>query len=227
MLTINKLGKSTLLVFVGPDGSGKTTIIENLRLKLSPKYEVKINHIRFNIIPRAGHLKAFLLGLLRFKFSSFKMNSASKLGVSEGRYVYGPKFPFWKIMPLLCYEIFDFILAYFYLFKCNNTRIILFDRYFYDYYTEKDWSNTPSWLMNFLCFFAPEPDWVFFMENTPEEINKRKNELSIDDIAFVNSRTTQLLGNKSNFVSIDTNQSPDEIAKFILTILSEQKKYNA
>ena len=219
--------KTKLLVFIGPDGSGKTTVIENLRLKLSPKYHVEINHIRFNIIPRLGHLKAFLLGLLRFKISRLPVKTSSKLCAPVSRYTYGPNIPLWKIMPLLCYEIFDFILAHFYLYKRNNANIIMFDRYFYDYYTEKDWSNTPSWLMNWLCFFAPEPDHIFFMENTPEVINKRKNEISIDDIAFINSRITQLLGEKSNFVSIDTNQSPDEIVRFILTTLTEQNENNA
>lgn len=218
--------KRTLLVFVGPDGSGKTTTIENISSKLSPKYEVEINHIRFNNIPRAGTLKALIWSI--FKEGTVPPNPITKpyLAVPEKQYVYGPNLPLWKIALVLSYEIFDYILGYFILFHSKKDSILVFDRYLYDYYTEKDWSNTPFWFMSFLCFFAPEPDYVFFMKNTPETINKRKNELSIDDIAFVNSRITELLGKKRNFVSIDTNQSPDEIVRFILTTLSEQKENN-
>ena len=210
--------KTKLLVFVGPDGSGKTTIIENLRLKLAQTYDVEVNHIRFNNIPRAGNLKFFLTGLFRLKFKKRITKTVSNLNDPVERYVYGPKIPLWKIIPLLCYEILDYLLAYFVLYKKSKNSILIFDRYFYDFYTEKNWSNTPSWFMKLLCALAPEPDFIFFMKNSPEEINKRKNELSIDDIAFVNGRTVELLRNKKNFVSLDTNHSPDEIAQSILSI---------
>jgi thymidylate kinase len=214
--------KTKLLVFVGPDGSGKTTIIENLRSKLVPRYDVEVNHIRFNKIPRVGDLKFFLSRLLRFKFEKRITKTVSNLHEPVEIYVYGPLFPLWKIMPLLCYEILDYVAAYFVLYKRKSknlkSSVLMFDRYFYDFYTEKDWSNTPSWLMQLLCALAPEPDFIFFMKNTPEEINKRKNELSIDDIAFVNGRTIKLLGGKRNFFSLDTNNSPDEIAETILSI---------
>ncbi len=211
--------KRTLLVFVGPDGSGKTTIIENIRTKLSPKYKVEINHIRFNNIPRAGNLKALIRSI--FKKGIIPPNTITKsyLTAPEKQYVYGPNFPLWKITLILTYEIFDYILGHFILFHSKKDSIVVFDRYLYDYYTEKDWSNTPLWFMNFLLLLAPNPEYIFFMENTPQEINKRKNELSVKDIEIVNKRTRALLSRKTNFVPLDTNKSPDQLAEVVFSLL--------
>jgi thymidylate kinase len=214
--------KSKLVVFVGPDGSGKTTIIENIKAKLSSKYKVKVNHIRFNNIPRAGNLKSFILSI--FKGESRRLNYLTKsdLNTSSKHYVYGPKIPLFKIILLLSYEIFDYIFGYLSLYNSKNDSIILFDRYLYDYYTEKDWSNTPLWLMNFFSSLAPGPEYIFFMENSPQEINKRKNELSIEDIDIVNKRTRELLARKVNFVPLNTNNSPDELAEIVFALLAEK-----
>ena len=217
--------KRTLIVFVGPDGSGKTTIIENLKTRLSPHYQVEVNHIRFNNIPRAGNLKAFIYSLFKLRIQPLPSRTKSNLSGSDGKYFYGPKFPLWKIIPLLTYEIFDYILGYFTIFRIafiassHQNTLILFDRYLSDFYTEKDWSNTPRWFINLLLLLAPSPDYIFFMKNSPEKIHSRKYELSISDINIVNNRTQSLLCNKTNFVPLDTNNSPDELVEIIMAML--------
>tara|TARA_B100000787_G_C16130155_1_gene266956 strand:+ start:94 stop:780 length:687 start_codon:yes stop_codon:yes gene_type:complete len=220
--------KRTLLVFVGPDGSGKTTVIENLKTRLSPHCQIELNHIRFNNIPRAGNLKAFIFSLFNPRIQTLRSRTKSNLIGPDSKYIYGPKFPLWKIIPLLSYEIFDYILGYFTIFRIaftgssHQNTLILFDRYLSDFYTEKDWSNTPRWFMNFLLLLAPSPDYIFFMKNSPEKIHSRKYELSIDDIDIVNNRIQSLLCKKTNFVSLDTNNSPDELVEIIMAMLVEK-----
>ena len=213
--------KSKFMVFVGPDGSGKTTIIENLRSRLSSNYRVEVNHIRFNLIPRAGNLKAFIKALFKLKISNVNRKSESSLDPPTGRYIYGPDIPLWKIIFLLCYEVFDYVFGYFIVFGRGRDSILMFDRYIYDYYTEKNWSNTPIWFMNILLLLVPKPDYIFFLKNDPIEINRRKNELSIDDIDIVNKRIITLLSDKDNFVTVDTNNSPDDMAQIILDLISK------
>ena len=87
------LHRHKLIVFVGPDGSGKTTIINKIKDSLSPNNQVQINHIRFNRIPRAGQLKKFILSLFKLKITFIREATVSDVGKPKSQYVYGDNVP--------------------------------------------------------------------------------------------------------------------------------------
>ncbi len=218
--------RSKLLVFVGPDGSGKTTIIKKVSNRL-PDNNIQINHVRFNIIPRFGQFKAFILSLLRLKIITFKEPVISTVGGVVKRYVYGKNIPRWKVFFLLFYELFDYVLGYVQLFSSDRKNIIIFDRYVYDYYTEKDWSNTPLIVMKTIMLLIPKPDFIFYMFNDPVVINNRKNELSVNDIRIVSDRISNLLSDQDNFVVLETSDSPDCIADKVIQRIESMVDTNA
>ena len=211
--------KNKLLVFVGPDGSGKTTTIHKIISRFPKNQEIRINHIRFNKIPRAGDLKKAILSILKLKLPKPNKASKSTLDSPDKLHIYGPYVVLWKIIIILSYEFIDYMLGYFEVFDTKNEKIIIFDRYIYDYYTEKDWSNTPKWIMKLLMRLIPKPDYIFFMKNEAEIIHERKKELQIKDIEIINRRIISLLELENNFIQVDTNKDPEEIAENIMEFL--------
>ena len=61
--------------------------------------------------------------------------------------------------------------------------MVLFDRYYYDYYFQPGHKNTPHWLVDIFRIFAPKPDVVLLLQADPEKIHARKPELTIEEIA--------------------------------------------
>ena len=203
--------KAKLIVFVSPDGGGKTTTIYELRKLISDKYKINERHIRFNNIPRIGHF----LFKLKHPFHRKPVFVASKSSIDTPikKHTYGKDVPLWKILIVLAYDTFDYLLGYLSLFAKSNNTIYIFDRYIYDYYTERDWRSTPRWLLRFIMILIPKPTLTVILRNDPEIIHKRKGELSAAEIQYTQERIDELLMRDQNTVEISTLFSPKEIAE--------------
>lgn len=207
--------KAKLIVFVSPDGGGKTTTINALEQKISKRYVTTRSHIRFNVLPRLGQL------LYRIRHPLDKnrvfVKSSSKAGEAVKRHVYPANLSIWKICIVLAYESLDYILGYCKLFSRNERKVYIFDRYIYDYYTEKDWSASPKWLVRLLMRLIPTPFLVIVLKNDPEVVHARKAELSIADIQFTQSRIDKLLSGDKNVFEVSTTIPAEEIADKIVS----------
>ena len=212
--------KAKLIVFVSPDGGGKTTAIYELRKLISDKYKINERHIRFNNIPRIGHL----LYKLKHPFHRKPVFVASKssINIPIKKHIYEKDIPLWKVLIVLAYEVFDYLLGHLSLFSKSNNTIYIFDRYIYDYYTERDWKSNPRWLLRFIMILIPKPTLTVILRNDPEVIHKRKAELSVADIKYTQERIDELLIGDQNIVEISTVQSPKEIAKEIVQLVGLQ-----
>ena len=199
-----------LVVFVSPDGGGKTTTINELVKILPRKYVVNSRHIRFNNIPRLGHLIRWIKSPLSYK--KVLVKTESKTSDPIVRHIYGKNLPLWKILIVLLYEIFDYLLGYFVLFGSNKKEVYLFDRYIYDYYTERDWCNTPLIIMKTIMWIIPKPSLIVVLDNEPEVIYSRKPELDIKDIKYTQDKIDELLVNCNNVLIVSTDEAPPAIA---------------
>lgn len=207
--------KAKLIVFVSPDGGGKTTAISELRKLIELKYKLNERHIRFNNIPRIGQL---LHKLKRpFDRKVVFVNSRSDVNKIVKKHVYGKNVPLWKIFIVLAYDIFDYLLGHRSLLSRSSNTIYIFDRYIYDYFTEKNWSNTPKWLIQTLMRLIPVPSLIVVLQNDPEVIHKRKAELSVADIQYTQERIEELLSGSQNIIKISTLDTPQTIAKKVAT----------
>ena len=101
--------KTKLIVIVSPDGGGKTSAIHELKALISERYEIHDRHIRFNNIPRIGHL----LYKLKHPFhrKPVFVTSKSSINTPIKKHIYGTDVPLWKILIVLAYDVFDYLLT--------------------------------------------------------------------------------------------------------------------
>ena len=203
-----------LIVFIGSDGSGKTSVANALSSKLSNKFKkVRYFHTRFGIVSNTG------LGLLARKFFGKKdaLHDAN-LRQKDGFYDYPEPHSAFKASMILAYVSIDYLLGYFIANKfTKNSTLLIFDRYFYEFFTEDPFKNQPMWMLKFYKLILPKPNLVVFLYNDPKVIFKRKPEQSIEQIREKNERNQKIIDSFSYGVCIKTDDSVEEIATEIET----------
>lgn len=171
----NKYFKPTgkLIVLVGPDGSGKSSMSHVMCKNLGSNWfsDAVTYYSRPNILPALG-------SLLRHRRSDGAQNEDE------------PDNPNRKVSRLpgfikITYYTVDFFLFNFWLYghKINN-RLVVFDRYFYDYEIQYFYQNISSSYIRFLKRFIPKPDAIVVLAADPIEIVKRKPELDVKTIEY-------------------------------------------
>lgn len=214
--------RSKLIVFVGADGSGKSTQINVLDSKLSGQIEVDLRRVRFNVLPRLGELLQFWRHLYAKSTETREHAEGYSNSQDIEKYIYGPPLPRWKIFICLSYEILDFMCGQLEIRLGRKEKIFIFDRYFYDYFSELDWAQNPKWFMKILMLFVPEPDYIIHLCNDAKVVRARKPELEEDEIAAVNERIFYLLCNKSNYHRINTTHSIAKTNEEICEVIGMQ-----
>lgn len=161
------------VVFLGTDGSGKTTIIEKIRPALSDAFHraVYYEHLRPNRLPSIARL----LGrkeLLHAPVSDPHGSSQSGFVVSLLRWFYYTldyTFGFYlKVWPR----------------KAVRCCVWIFDRYYYDYLVDPKRSRIklPRWILRAGQFIIPDPDLIICLGTKAEFIHKRKPETTLKEV---------------------------------------------
>jgi thymidylate kinase len=203
--------------FTGPDGSGKTTILEIVENELSQIFrEVKVNHFRPTVIPRIAEVfnKAGL------KKEVDKDYSNPHRGAKTGRL---------SSLIRLFYYIFDYIYGYRKIVKPVLFRrgVVIFDRYYTDIVADSKRSriNIPYKVIMSLKFLVPNMKYNFLVYVDPDNILARKQELTKEQILDIYERLDYILENDKSYIKIDNNQDVNIAVSNILNhIFEEQHK---
>ena len=215
--------KGKLIVFVGSDGVGKTTLINQVINDASATCNIKYFHIKFNTIPRLGVIIKSLKSKLfsQNKSSNKEVLSDNKLELT--RHIYNSQMSYWKLLTNITFDIFDYILGYLITLRFNK-NLVVFDRYIYEFYTELNCKRMPLSVMRFYMRIVPEPDLIFYLHNDPTTVYQRKPELSIAEISEVQSRIDVLLSRKKNLIKIKTDRPVKELSNIILDSIECHEK---
>ena len=164
-----------LIVIIGPDGSGKTTIADRLCEELSRKRMKSHHHaMNFGILPK---LRDFINPFLKEKIVNTHIEGQLHVGMKDK-----PNSLIRSVMLVSWYSL-DFFLGRLYLNKWKkNNEVAVFARYFYDYYFQRGHLNLPHFIVRFLEIFIAKPDFIFTIERDPKNIFEFKPELSINEI---------------------------------------------
>ena len=98
--------------------------------------------------------------------------------------------------------------------------VIVFTRYYYDYYYQRVHLNAPIWVIRSLEVLVPKPDCILFLNRPARKVFDEKPELSVSEIERQVSVIRQRLSGKRSFYEIDCDQPLSEVCKDIENIIS-------
>ena len=194
--------KGIMIVFEGTDGSGKSTIIEAISKSLKDSYpEIDYYHWRPCFIKKGR-----------------KNAQGENIVVSDPH----AQIPYGKLKSFAKFMFFnaDYILGYLFKIKkqINAGHLVIFDRYYYDYYLDKiRYRLTISdKTLDFFKSFIHKPDITFLLVGDPKVLYERKKEISVDEIAEQVHRLLKNQDKFSNSVIVDVNQSIDNVVSAVM-----------
>ena len=205
--------RGMMVSFSGPDGSGKTTVIELVcdRFLVNDPH---LLHFRPTLWPNLGEIGA-QTGIVRDVDRNFdrphrggrkgKLSSLIRLGYYSSDYIIGYLL---KIMP-----------------HRWRKEIVFFDRYFTDIIVDGERSSIflnckfLAWLRHFI----PSCEFNFLFKVDPERILTRKQELSKERIELIYFRMEYLASRDRRYYWIDNNGTPEQAVKQIIGVMLEKR----
>lgn len=206
--------------FTGPDGSGKTTVIDMLLERIAPVFGTahKYYHFRPALFGNLGEV-AHSAGIKKEVDRNFdKPHRGGKTGKLNS-------------LARLAYYSIDYIIGYFIKVKSVTriTRVVVFDRYFTDIICDSRRSRiylSPKFLYWWKRLFIPSLNYNILLTASCDTILARKRELDEVGIKTINDKIDYLC-NKKGYRRVLNETTPQAAVTEILTyVLEEQHKKN-
>jgi thymidylate kinase len=198
-------------VFIGPDGCGKTTIVNQLSASLSRALlpgKIKRFYWRPFLLPRLRRLVPFASEPADRESPSPR---SRKLNLS-------PKSKAVYLIKYLYYSA-DFMLGRLkYQAAWSRGGGVFFDRYYYDHmvYPQRFGFVVPKGVMRFLKNFVPEPDLVFYLWAPSASLLDRKMELPLEEVTRQTQEYHRLADELPNFHVVDSSSPLHETERRII-----------
>ncbi|QBN17525.1 nucleoside/nucleotide kinase family protein [Flavobacterium nackdongense] len=206
-----------IITFSGVDGAGKSTVIENIALKIEKQLRKPVVVLR--------HRPSILPILSVWSKGKEKAHQ----DVIEGLPRQGKNKSSLSSFIRFTYYYFDYLFGQFvvYFKYILRGKVVIYDRYYFDFINDSKRSNIvlPKKLTSFFYTFLLKPEFNFFLFADANIILKRKKELSkatIEKLTVDYHRLFASLQSKSNssvYQSINNIQLEVTLNKVLKTIL--------
>jgi len=187
---------TVVISFMGVDGSGKSSIIDALRKKVSKKYnKIKYLHLRPYLF--LTDKRTVIKDPHNKKISNFKYFSLIKI-----------------LMWLIIYKVF------FLFYVRKNNQLIIFDRYAHDIIIDKIRYNfyLPNRLSSYILNLFPKPNLWIVLHASIVTVEKRKKELPTSELRRQMKKYITFAKKNKNSLLLSTEKS---IKKNILLIINK------
>ena len=198
--------------FTGPDGSGKTTVIELMHKKISPVFgeASEFFHFRPTLIPNLGETAHTARLKKEVDREYDKPHRGGKTGTVSS-------------FARLCYYTLDYIVGFWVKVKphCAITKFVVFDRYYTDIIADSRRSNiylNTKLLYYWGRIFIPRLQYNILLTADTDVILARKQELDRKGIEDINSKLDYLVQKRGYFL-VKNNGTAEQAASEILQII--------
>lgn len=206
--------------FTGPDGSGKTTVIDLLIENLGDVFREAHTYYHFRpmMFGNLGEV-AHAAGVKKEVDREYdKPHRGGKTGVFSS-------------LARLMYYSADYIVGYWVKVKSVTriTRLVIFDRYYTDIICDSRRSRiylNPKFLYGFSKFFIPSLDYNILLTASPNAILARKRELNKKGIEAINQKIDYLADKKGYYKILNEGTPQEAVAKILRIVFEEQHKKN-
>ena len=196
---------SCLVVLLGPDGCGKSTIADAVAEELyhRPFKVCRRFEYQFRILPELKHLKR---RLLRLAGRAAPPPPPAAVPGTPGSGM-NPDHGTARGMLYVTYYALDFLLGRLLLRKLRGQgALLLFARYYHDYYFQRGYGNVPRWYLRALECLVPRPDLILALQREADEIHHGKPELSIEEIRRQQDLIGRMLAGRPDAAIIDASR---------------------
>ena len=205
------------IVLIGPDGSGKSTTARNLlESDIQKLFQKKMYfHGHFSYLPELKRIVS-----LFYERKKKTTASADETGCDSLK-------PF-GILRAIIYPLYyglNYFVGHILIWK-ERVRggLVVFDRYFYDYLIQKQFSKCPRWVIYLIAHLIPRPDVLIYLKNDPEIIRAYKQELSIEEIKRQSKICETITNHFKNGIVIETSCSLREVGERVQKVIINKIK---
>jgi len=185
---------SVRVVFLGPDGSGKSTVIENLRKRnRGIANDISVTYLKPNVLFKSRE---------KDKTLTVDPHNVEPRGILTSAL----KLVFWSVE----YQL-DILK------RKRNFTLEIYDRYYHDLYVDniRYLYSGPRFLLKFMENFIPEPDIIFVLTAPVDVIQDRKAEVSFDECNRQIESYKEFANKRCNTVLITTDEDPGVVISVI------------
>jgi thymidylate kinase len=192
-----------MVVLLGPDGAGKSSVAERLRVRLAPAFRRT----------SAGHWSPDLLGRAARRGSAGSESPHGQAPHSHARSILKA-----------CYWLLDFGLGYWVRVRPALVRstLVVYDRYLPDAAADPHRYRFagPTWLVRLIGRLVPPADLTIVLDAPPEILRRRKQEVTPAETARQREAYRSLVMGQKGHV-VDASQPLEAVVTQIETIVLE------
>jgi len=209
------------IAFIGPDGSGKTTIANMLLHSMRDIFpSTQCYHGRFGILPDMRTL----YNKLRMWFGYRPLPEA---GAGTAALHDMTPHGVFRALAYLGYYAIDYILGFWHVNQSRaKGQMIVFDRYYYDYYVSPLFAKIPRFLLSAVGWIIPKPDMLLYLNCDADAIHQRKPELTPAQIRYQQQEIERYLSNLDYYYMINSEgnlaESVNNIERLIVSALQKR-----
>lgn len=188
-----------LLVLIGPDGSGKSTVADRIVQELNvtfPADKALRQHWKPCFLPRRS-----------------RQTDERWVRNPHGRPPRGK----WKSSAIFLYHWLDFVLGYYFKYLPVRFRngLVLVERHYYDFFVDQRryLLRVPPWLVRLGHRLLPRADLVVLFHAPPEVLLARKREIAPEEVARQCTAFVDLVRTLPQGVIIDCAQPLDAVVR--------------
>jgi len=206
--------RGVLVVFLGPDGVGKSTLCEQILVILQEAFvpgRAKKFYWRPMLLPPIAQL----LSILGIKSSNEDFPTTEQGTPPPDNFII-------SAMRFIYYWL-DFAIGQVrFCSAWSRGGIVCFDRYYHDFIAcpQRFRFSLPSWVPRMFVHLVPKPDLIFYLHAPPEELVSRKQDIfSPNELELQLHSYSSLLSSFRNVYKIDASKPLDEVTRNVSSII--------